>query len=370
VPRLRITVTAAIAFLTAAGAAVLAPLFAQGPSPATGDEAAIKEVVRKYVEAREAREPKAIEPLLTADADQLVSDGTWRRGRDALVRGMLESSKRTGGRRNIIVESVRMLSTDVALADGRYTQTGLAGGREREMWTTIILKRGPDGWRIAAIRNMLPTAPAPPAKGQLREEKQGPHAVRYEAEERLPEDREAEKRRDYAVLEAALDDLTSPMNPEYRYQIRNIGPRREIVIDDNTWEHAPRDPGEESRNIDHKDPRPIPDDIRSDLRRRDDGPSTSLADFRPANPDIVVRDLDELFGRADGPLSAIAAFDERHPDAWGYVSAHLPGYSNDGDRAVIVFEGGPSAHGLDWVYMLTRRGKRWEIQWRHLHPRG
>jgi hypothetical protein len=32
------------------------------------------------------------------------------------------------------------------------------------MWTTIVLKRGPDGWRIAAIRNMLPATPAPAAK--------------------------------------------------------------------------------------------------------------------------------------------------------------------------------------------------------------
>jgi uncharacterized protein (TIGR02246 family) len=369
-PRLRIIVTGAIAGFFAAGATVLAPLFAQGPSPANGDVSAIKEVVRKYVEAREARDPKAIEPLLAADADQLVSDGTWRRGRDALVRGMLESSKRTGGRRSIAIETVRMLSNDVALADGRYTQAGLTGGRDRAMWTTIVLKRGPDGWRIAAIRNMLPAAPAPPAKGQPPEEKPGPHAVRYEADERLPEGREAEQRRDYAVLEAALDDLTSTENPEYRYQIRNVGPRHEIVIDDNTWEHAPRDPGDESRNIDRRDPRPIPDDIRADLRRRDDGPPTSLADFRPANPRIIVRDLDELFGPAEGPLSAIAAFDERYPDAWGYVSTHLPGYSTDGSSAVVVFEGGPSAHGLDWVYMLSRRGKRWEVQWRHLHPHG
>jgi uncharacterized protein (TIGR02246 family) len=147
-----IALTAAIA----AGAAALAPLFAQGPSTAAGDEAAIKDVVRKYVEAREARDPKAIEPLLKADADQLVSDGTWRKGREALVRGMLESSKRTGGRREIAVESVRMLSADVALADGRYTQTGLPGGRDRAMWTTIVLTRGPGGWKIAAIRNMLP----------------------------------------------------------------------------------------------------------------------------------------------------------------------------------------------------------------------
>ena len=148
-------------------AAMLAglPLLAQGPSAATPDESAIREVVQKYVDAREAREPKAIEALFTSDADQLVSDGAWRRGRDELVRGMLESSRKTGGRRTITVEAVRLLGADVAVVDGRYRQTGLAGGKDREMWTTIILKREATGWRIAAIRNMLPAAPAPAGKG-------------------------------------------------------------------------------------------------------------------------------------------------------------------------------------------------------------
>jgi hypothetical protein len=49
----------------------------------------------------------------------------------------------------------------VALADGRYELTGLAGGESRKMWTTLVLTRGADGWRIAAIRNMLPAAPVP-----------------------------------------------------------------------------------------------------------------------------------------------------------------------------------------------------------------
>ena len=77
---LRTASMSAFVCLFAAGSAAIAPLFAQVPSSAKSDETAIKEVVRKYVEAREARDPKAIEPLLTADADQLVSDGTWRRG--------------------------------------------------------------------------------------------------------------------------------------------------------------------------------------------------------------------------------------------------------------------------------------------------
>jgi uncharacterized protein (TIGR02246 family) len=123
-----------------------------------GDETAVRQVVQRYVEAREARDAKDIEPLLTPDADQLVSDGTWRRGRDDLVKGMLESSRRNPARRSIAVESVRMLTPDVALADGRYTQKGRDGGKDREMWTSITLKRGADGWRIAAIRNMLPAS--------------------------------------------------------------------------------------------------------------------------------------------------------------------------------------------------------------------
>jgi uncharacterized protein (TIGR02246 family) len=143
-------------FLT--GLLASGPSLAQEPAPVSESEAAIREVVRKYVDAREARDPKAIEVLFTRDADQLVSDGTWRKGQDELVRGMLESSRKNPARRSITIESVRLLAPDVALVDGRYKQTGQAGGKDREMWTTITLKRDPKGWRIAAIRNMLPAS--------------------------------------------------------------------------------------------------------------------------------------------------------------------------------------------------------------------
>jgi uncharacterized protein (TIGR02246 family) len=125
------------------------------------DDAAIREVVSKYVDARERIDPKAVEELFTSDADQLVSSGEWRRGREAVVRGTMASSNRTGGKRTIAVESVRLVTPDVAIADGRYELTGLAGGATRSMWTTLVLKRTEKGWRISAIRNMLPAAPAP-----------------------------------------------------------------------------------------------------------------------------------------------------------------------------------------------------------------
>ncbi len=138
----------------------LLPWFAQ-KNAAGGDEAAIREVVRQYVDARERIDPKAVEQLFTSDADQLVSSGEWRKGRDAVVRGTMASSSSTGGKRTITVESVRFLGAEVAIADGRYELTGLAGGATRSMWTTLVLKRTGREWRIAAIRNMLPAAPAP-----------------------------------------------------------------------------------------------------------------------------------------------------------------------------------------------------------------
>jgi uncharacterized protein (TIGR02246 family) len=125
------------------------------------DEAAIREVVSKYVEARERVDPRAVEALFTDDADQLVSSGEWRRGRGEVVRGTMASSQNTGGRRQITLETIRFVMPEVAIADGRYELAGLAGGATRRMWTTLVLKRTEQGWRIAAIRNMLPAEPAP-----------------------------------------------------------------------------------------------------------------------------------------------------------------------------------------------------------------
>ncbi len=135
----------------------LAALLSAQPA---GDDAAVRAVVAKYVSAREQSDEKSIAALFTADADQLVSSGEWRKGSAEVVRGTLASSQTTGGTRTVTVESVRFLSPDIALADGRYEIAGMTSGATRRMWTTLILKRTDGGWRIAAIRNMLPAPPA------------------------------------------------------------------------------------------------------------------------------------------------------------------------------------------------------------------
>lgn len=126
----------------------------QGPAAAR-DEADIRALVRQYVEARQLEDPAAIAALFTADADQHTTAGEWRRGRAQLVPGALASSKRNPGTRAIRIESIRFLTPEVAIADGPYEIA--AGSEVRRMWTTLVVVRDAGAWRIAAIRNMVPT---------------------------------------------------------------------------------------------------------------------------------------------------------------------------------------------------------------------
>jgi len=128
------------------------------------EDAAIKDVVARYVDARDRKDVRATEALFSVDADQLVSSGEWRKGRDAVVKGTMASSEASGGKRTITVERVRFLTPDVALADGRYEIAGTNGADARRMWSTFLMTRTAEGWKISAIRNMLPAAPAAPAK--------------------------------------------------------------------------------------------------------------------------------------------------------------------------------------------------------------
>ena len=123
------------------------------------DEAAIRAVVKAFLDTREANDVAGLTALLTADVDQQQTSGNVRRGRDAVVQGSLSTQQSTGGKRTIALDSVRFVTADVAIADGRYDSLGRADGTDRHMLTSMVLRREADGWKIAAIRNSLPTQP-------------------------------------------------------------------------------------------------------------------------------------------------------------------------------------------------------------------
>lgn len=126
----------------------------------SADDTAIRALVKQYIDARDQQNAKAVEALFTADADQLVSSGEWRKGRDAVVKGTLASTRNGGGTRTITVETIRYIAPGMAIADGRYELGGTGGAPARKMWSTFVVTRTGGAWKIAAIRNMLPAAPA------------------------------------------------------------------------------------------------------------------------------------------------------------------------------------------------------------------
>lgn len=130
-----------------------APLAQDRPA----DEAAVKAVIQAFIDTREANDAAGLAALLTADADQRQTSGNLRVGRDAVVAGSLETTRNTGGRRVIAVDTVRFLGDDVAIADARYDSLGRSDGSDQRMLTSIVLRREAGAWKIAAIRNMIPT---------------------------------------------------------------------------------------------------------------------------------------------------------------------------------------------------------------------
>ena len=129
---------------------------AQAPASSSVEESRVVAVIQNYVKARNARDPKAIEALFTADADQYTTAGEWRKGRAQVIPGTARSTNQNPGIRSIAIAAVRFITPDVAIADGTYT----IAGSDVPRWTTIVLKREPNAWHIAAIRNMLPTGGA------------------------------------------------------------------------------------------------------------------------------------------------------------------------------------------------------------------
>ena len=127
---------------------------AQAPPGTTSDDAAIRNLVHLFTQARERSDAKSIEALLTADVDQYTSAGEWRRGRERVVTGMIETSARNPGARAIEIAAVRFIAADVAIVDGGYK----TGADARQLWTTILVKRDGAAWKIAAIRNVSPTS--------------------------------------------------------------------------------------------------------------------------------------------------------------------------------------------------------------------
>ncbi len=127
----------------------------RGAIPVEVQPQAVTQLIEAYVQARESRDTTLLRSILTVDIDQLTSSGNWRYGQEAAIQGMQSSSANNPGKRTIIVENIRLLNGEAAIADTRY-EIENTDGSVRKMWSTFIVKQENQHWKIAAIRNMLP----------------------------------------------------------------------------------------------------------------------------------------------------------------------------------------------------------------------
>lgn len=135
-------------------------LSAQQGKPNARAQREIEAVVDSYSRARTGKDTVLLDHILTTDIDQLVSSGVWRMGKAEAMQGMNQSSENNPGSRTITVERVRLLTADCAVADARYIIRN-EDDSARKMWSTFLLVRTNAGWKISAIRNMLPAGTNP-----------------------------------------------------------------------------------------------------------------------------------------------------------------------------------------------------------------
>jgi uncharacterized protein (TIGR02246 family) len=125
------------------------------PAQSAGQQKAIYSVIADYARARETGDEALLNRILTSDIDQLVSSGTRRNGKAESIVGMIRSSQTNPGERTITVDKVRFLNAETAIADAKY-EISNPDGTTRKMWSTFVVVRQENMWKISAIRNMLP----------------------------------------------------------------------------------------------------------------------------------------------------------------------------------------------------------------------
>jgi uncharacterized protein (TIGR02246 family) len=127
----------------------------QDGKPGKKQEEDVKTLINRYSQARENGDTLLLKAILTTDVDQLVSDGEWRNGIDASVKGMLSSSANSPGTRTLSVEKLRFLDKDNVIVDCKY-EIKNTDGSVRKMWSCFVVVSEKGSWKISAIRNMLP----------------------------------------------------------------------------------------------------------------------------------------------------------------------------------------------------------------------
>ena len=129
----------------------------QSPQSSSGDEAAIRQVVRQVQDAWNAHDGKAFAEPFAPDADYVNVRGLHAKGRDAIEKGhraifstIYKDSHNVG-----TVKIIRFLRPDVAVVHAEWNLEFRAGSETRKghAMNTMVMTKVNGKWSIAVFQN-------------------------------------------------------------------------------------------------------------------------------------------------------------------------------------------------------------------------
>jgi uncharacterized protein (TIGR02246 family) len=149
-----------------APASASTPEEGNAPAPSSPDNRAVDDLIRKYEEAYNQGDAKAVASLFAEDVDYIDSDGVERKGRDTIEQLLADDFQANpGAKLQVTIDEVSRLTPDVLVNEGLATVTPATGAAETTRFVATQVKKG-DQWQIAQL---VETASSPPtAYSQLR----------------------------------------------------------------------------------------------------------------------------------------------------------------------------------------------------------
>jgi len=143
--------------------------FAQAKTSKTGnqDETAIRQIIKSVEEGWNAHDAKAFAAPFASDADYVIVNGMYIKGRDAIEKGHVGifTTVYKDSRNAATVKSVRFLRPDVAVVHVEWNLEYSPSGETRKAraMNTMIMTKDSGKWSIAAFHNtpvQMPTQTA------------------------------------------------------------------------------------------------------------------------------------------------------------------------------------------------------------------
>ena len=166
-PTQRLMVALGIVVAMVGGSSALAQKNMLGLPADVASEKQIHDLYREFTDAWNRHDPAALGKMWIADGDHLEPDGRVAKGREA-VTALFKTEHDSVFKKttlSLTIDSVWLITTEVALADGNYEITGIVAPDgtaipKRAGHLTSVLLREHGKWGIAASRLMIP-APLP-----------------------------------------------------------------------------------------------------------------------------------------------------------------------------------------------------------------